>query len=50
MKRQGQLLEKIADLNNLYEAFYKAQKGKVNKSCVCAYREQLQANLRILRS
>ena len=49
MKRQGQLLEKIADLNNLYEAFYKAQKGTVNKPCVCAYRERLQANLRTLR-
>jgi RNA-directed DNA polymerase len=50
MKRQGRLLEKIADLNNLYEAFYKAQKGKVHKPVVCAYREQLQENLHTLRS
>jgi len=28
MKRQGQLLDKIADMNNLYEAFYKARKDK----------------------
>jgi len=49
MKRQGQLLDRIADLNNLYEAFYKAQKGKVHKSAVCAFREKLQANLRTLR-
>ncbi len=50
MKRQGHLLDRIADLNNLYEAFYKAQKGKVHKPVVCAYREQLQENLHALRS
>ncbi len=49
MKRQGQLLDQIADLNNLYEAFYKAQKGKAHNPAVCAYKEQLQANLRTLR-
>jgi RNA-directed DNA polymerase len=49
MKRQGQLLDHIADLNNLYEAFYKAQKGKVDKPSVRAYKEQLQANLLTLR-
>ncbi len=45
MKRQGQLLEEIADLNNLYEAFYKAQKGKLSKQYVSAYKSQLQNNL-----
>jgi RNA-directed DNA polymerase len=49
MKRQGQLLEQIADLNNLYKAFYKAQKGKHSKPYVCAYREQLQENLQRLQ-
>lgn len=49
MKRQGQLLEQIAELNNLYEAFHKAQKGMVQNPVVCAYREQLQANLQVLR-
>jgi retron-type reverse transcriptase len=49
MKRQGQLIDRIADLNNLYEAFYKAQKGKVLKSCVHAYREHLQHNLLLLQ-
>ncbi len=49
MKRPGLLLDCIADLNNLYKAFYKAQKGKVYKPAVCAYKEQLQANLQTLR-
>ena len=49
MKRQGQLLEQIADLKNLYEAFYKAQKGKPSKPYVSAYREQLQPNLQRLQ-
>ncbi len=49
MKRQGQLLEQIADLSNLYEAFYKAQKGKHSKPYVSAYREQLQQNLQRLQ-
>ena len=49
MKRQGQLLEEIADLKNLYEAFYKAQKGKVSKHYVYAYKMQLQQNLKRLQ-
>jgi RNA-directed DNA polymerase len=49
MKRQGQLLEEIADLKNLYEAFYKAQKGKVSKHYVYAYNKQLQQNLQWLQ-
>ena len=48
MKRQGQLLQQIADLKNLYEAFYKAQKGKVFKHDVYAYSKQLQQNLQQL--
>ena len=49
MKRQGQLLEQIADLNNLYKAFYKAQKGKHSKPYVFAFRKQLQVNLQRLK-
>ena len=49
MKRQGQLLQQIADLKNLYEAFYKAQKGKVSKHYVRAYNQQLQQNLQRLQ-
>jgi hypothetical protein len=49
MKRQGQLLDKIADMNNLYEAFYKARKDKSFKPAVQAYQEQLQSNLLVLR-
>ena len=49
MKRQGQLLQQIADLKNLYEAFYKAQKGKVSKHYVYCYKKQLQQNLHRLQ-
>jgi RNA-directed DNA polymerase len=49
MKRQGLLLQQIADLKNLYEAFYKAQKGKVSKHYVYAYNKQLQQNLQRLQ-
>ena len=49
MKRQGQLLQQIADLKNLYEAFYKAQKGKVSKHYVYSYKKQLQQNLQRLQ-
>ncbi len=49
MKRQGRLFEKILDLNNLYEAFYKAQKGKVFDQEVIAYRQRLHENLQLLQ-
>jgi RNA-directed DNA polymerase len=49
MKRQGRLLEEIADLKNLYEAFYKAQKGKVSKHYVCTYNKHLPQNLQRLQ-
>ena len=49
MKRQGLLLEEIAELKNLYEAFYKAQKGKISKPDVDAYTRQLQQNLQRLQ-
>ncbi len=49
MKRRGHLLERLADLHNLYEAFYKAQKGKPSKPYVSVYREQLQQNLQRLQ-
>lgn len=49
MKRNGHLIDRIADLKNLYAAFYKAQKGKATTPAVMAYRQALQANLIRLR-
>ena len=49
MRRQGQLLQQIADLHNLYAAFCKAQKGKISKPDVDAYTRQLQQNLQRLQ-
>ncbi|MBN2001136.1 RNA-directed DNA polymerase [candidate division KSB1 bacterium] len=50
MKRQGYLIEKIADYFNLCLAFYKAQRGKSAKIEVIEYRNRLQENLTKLRS
>ena len=49
MKRQGHLIEKIANMDNLYLAFYKAKKGKAFKNEVVAYCQRLQDNLLNLR-
>jgi RNA-directed DNA polymerase len=49
MKRAGHLIEKIADLENLQWAYYKAQKGKVDKKEVREYGKRLQANLQNLQ-
>ncbi len=49
MKRQGNLLNKIADLDNLYLAFYKAQKGKIAKPKVFEYSRHLKENLLVLQ-
>lgn len=50
MKRAGNLIEKIADIENLRLAFYKAQKGKQLKEEVIAYRQNLDKELNALRS
>jgi len=49
MKRVGNLIEKIADSDNLYLAFYKASKGKHAKEEVIEYRDNLQFNILSLR-
>ncbi len=49
MKRQGQLIEDIADFENLQLAFYKAKKGKSEKTDVLEYGKRLQDNLLELR-
>lgn len=50
MKRANHLIPKIADLNNLYTAFYKAQKGKKEKQEIIAYRAKLDYNLQVLQT
>jgi RNA-directed DNA polymerase len=45
MKRQGYLLEKIAEMVNLQSAYYKAQKGKAARQEVYEYGKRLQENL-----
>ena len=49
MKRQVYLIEKIADIENLQLAFYKAQKGKAEKVKVFKYGKRLQENLQKLQ-
>jgi RNA-directed DNA polymerase len=50
MKRANHLIEKIADLNNLYLAFWKAGKGKRYSAETEAYRRNLDSNLVQLRT
>ena len=45
MRRVGQLIEQIADSDNLRLAFWKASRGKCNKSEVLRFREGLNAEL-----
>jgi len=49
MRRQGHLIEKIADLENLQLAYYKAQKGKAAKKEVVEYGKRLHENLPMLQ-
>lgn len=49
MKRAGHLIEKIADLENLQLAYYKAQRGKADKQEVGEYGKRLQTNLQNLQ-
>ena len=49
MKREGFLIERIADPDNLRLAFWKARKGKEHKTDVADYRRNLDSNLMILR-
>lgn len=48
MKRAGNLIERIADPDNLRLAFWKAGKGKRYTKEVEAYRSELDKNLRLL--
>ncbi len=49
MKRQGFLIDKIADLDNLYNAYYKAKRGKLYKLEVIEYSKNLHTNINRLR-
>jgi len=49
VKRTGNLINKIADTDNLKLAFYKAAKGKSDKKGVIEYRKNLGKNLKKLR-
>ncbi len=49
VKRTGNLINKIADTDNLKLAFYKAAKGKAGKPGVIEYRKNLNRNLKKLR-
>ena len=49
MKRVGHLMESIADLDNLYLAYYKASRGKHGKSEVLAFSSHLDHNVQMLR-
>ena len=48
MRREGHIIERVAELDNLLMAFYRAQRGKVCKEEVKRYRAGLMANLNAL--
>lgn len=48
MKREGYLMERIADPDNLRRAFWKARRGKEYKADVSEYRNGLDGNLAAL--
>jgi RNA-directed DNA polymerase len=50
MKRQGYLIEPIAELSNLELAYYKARRGKAEKASVRAFSKDIWGNLRALRA
>lgn len=50
MKREKNLLERIADPENVRLAFWKARKGKTGKIEVKKYRENLDKNVELLRN
>ncbi len=49
MKRQGKLIDSVADMENLYLAYYKAQRGKLMKPSVLGYSKNLEENLKLLQ-
>ena len=50
MKRTGYLIEQIADMNNLYEAFYKASRSKRTQKEIIEFEQKLNSNLYKMRN
>ncbi|MDR0305075.1 MAG: RNA-directed DNA polymerase [Chitinispirillales bacterium] len=50
MKRAGCLIDKIADLNNLYLAFYKAKRGKEFSKDAISFKKNLDENIKKIQS
>lgn len=50
MKRVGNLMERIASMDNLQEAFLRAARGKSQRAAVIQFRENLDSNLLLMRS
>ncbi len=49
MKRAGNLIGEIADMQNLEQAYWLAQRGKANRREVCEFREDFLKNINKLR-
>lgn len=49
MKREGCLIQRIADIDNLYRAFYKSKKGKESSQSVQLFDAQLYDNIQNLQ-
>jgi hypothetical protein len=49
MKRAGNLIEEIQDIDNLYLAYFKARRGKSGNPDAMNYTENLHENINILR-
>jgi len=49
MRRAGNLIERIAQTDNLLLAFWKASRGKQHKAAVLRFRENLELELPVLR-
>jgi len=50
MKRTGNLINKIAEMENLYLAWVKAKRGKSKKTDVIAFEKSLDVNLKYMQS
>ena len=49
MKRAGSLFEKICDIQNLHEAYYKASKGKRQSAEYLSFRQNAEKKLEEIR-
>lgn len=49
MKRAGNLIERISETENLYEAWIKAKRGKIHKADILAFERELDSNINKLQ-